>query len=121
MRKAMKDFTFSDGTFIPKGTAITAASRAVHYDEASYPNAHEFKPFRFADLQGDEEGVDHQYISTTPEYLAFGHGKRAWYVSVLPITSGQDTSLRPRPCLCHSRAKVHVGSHRDNLRRQVGG
>ena len=93
MRKAMKDFTFLDGTFIPKGTDIAAASRSVHYDEAFYPDAHEFKPFRFADLQGDEEGVDHQYISTAPEYLAFGHGKRAWYVSGLPIASDRDTSL----------------------------
>ena len=93
MRKAMKDFTFLDGTFIPKGTDIAAASRSMHYDEAFYPDAHEFKPFRSVDLQRDEEGGVHQYISTTPEYLAFGHGKHAWYVPVLRIASGRDTSL----------------------------
>ena len=80
-RKALKDFTFEDGTFIPKGTAIAAAARCVHHDDAFYPNAHEFEPFRFADLrEEDGEGAEHQYVSTTPEYLPFGYGRHAWCV-----------------------------------------
>ena len=62
-RKALKDFTFEDGTFIPKGTAIAAAARCVHHDDAFYPNAHEFEPFRFADLrEEDGEGAEHQCL-----------------------------------------------------------
>ena len=79
-RKALKDYTFSDGTFIPKGTVMMAAARCVHYDEEIYPNAHTFEPFRFSDLRGEDgEGAEHQYLSTAPEFLPFGHGPHAWY------------------------------------------
>ena len=45
VRKAMKDFTFSDGTFIPKGTMIGVATRSLHHDEKFYRNANVFQPF----------------------------------------------------------------------------
>ena len=80
IRRALKDFTFSDGTFVPKGTVVVAATRSVHYDEAYYPNAHVFEPFRFADLgKKDGEDVKYHFVSTATEYLAFGHGRHAWY------------------------------------------
>lgn len=78
-RKALEDFTFSDGTFIPKGTIITTPTRSIHFDEALYPNAHAFEPFRFADMRQEEgEEVKHHLVSTTPQYLAFGHGRHGW-------------------------------------------
>ncbi|KAF8555102.1 cytochrome P450 [Imleria badia] len=78
LRKASKDFTFSDGTFVPKGTTIVAAARSVHRDEAVYERALTFDPFRFAHMrEGDGEGVKHQYVSTSPEYIPFGHGRHA--------------------------------------------
>ncbi|KAG8219285.1 cytochrome P450 [Butyriboletus roseoflavus] len=77
-RKAMKDFTFSDGMFVPKGTTISAAARSIHRDETFYENPDAFEPFRFADLRGEDgEGVKHQLVSTTTEYLPFGHGRHA--------------------------------------------
>ena len=80
-RKALKDFTFSDGTFVPKGTTIVAAIRSIHHDEEFYENADTFEPFRFADLrEEDGEALKHQYASTTTEYLPFGLGRHAWYV-----------------------------------------
>ena len=85
MRKALKDFTFSDGTFIPKGTMVVTAARAMHRDEDFYNNAHAFEPFRFADLQEEnDEGIKHQLASTTSEYLTFGLGRRAWYALYFP-------------------------------------
>ena len=79
-RKAMKDFTFSDGTFIPKGTMIGVAARCLHYDEKFYENPNVFRPFRFAEMHGeDSDGAKHQFVSTSIEYLPFGHGKHAWY------------------------------------------
>ena len=81
VRKAMKDFTFSDGTFIPKGTMIGVATRSLHYDEKFYKNANVFQPFRFAEMhEEDTVGVKYQFVSTSIEYLPFGHGKQAWYV-----------------------------------------
>ena len=90
MRKVLKDFTFSDGTFVPKGTTIIVASRAIHHDEAFYDNADTFEPFRYADLPELEgEGMKYQLVSTTTEYLPFGLGRHAWYglsFSLFPIT-----------------------------------
>ena len=89
-RKALKDFTFSDGTFLPKGTMIVAAARPIHHDGAFYENARAFEPFRFADLhEEDGEDAKYQFTSMTTEYLPFGHGRRAWYglsLSLYPTT-----------------------------------
>jgi len=77
-RKAMKDFTFSDGTVVPKGTSVVAASRSIHLDNELYENADMFEPFRFANMrEEDRDSVKHRYISTNLEYLSFGHGKHA--------------------------------------------
>ncbi|KAG8219275.1 cytochrome P450 [Butyriboletus roseoflavus] len=92
-RKALKDFTFSDGTFVPKGTTILAPIRSIHYDEEYYGNAYAFEPFRFADLrEEDGEGMKYQFTSTTTNYLPFGHGRHAWYAlsfSLFPMTIRQ--------------------------------
>ncbi|KAH7886354.1 cytochrome P450 [Phlebopus sp. FC_14] len=77
-RVALKDFTFSDGTVIPKGARVSYASRAMHRDDSIYENAGVFEPFRFADIREEEgEGVKHQFVATHPEYLTFGHGRHA--------------------------------------------
>lgn len=77
-RKAMKDFTFSDGTFIPAGSIISAASVATHTNEEFYDDAQVFNPWRFSDMRSEEgEGTKHQMVSTSTEYIAFGHGRHA--------------------------------------------
>jgi len=77
-RQAMKDFSFSDGTVIPKGTIVAVASRATHFDNDNYEHADMFDPFRFANVRSEDgEGVKHQFSSTNPEYLPFGHGQHA--------------------------------------------
>jgi cytochrome P450 len=80
-RKALRDYTFSDGTFVPKGATISAAATPIHYDEAFYPNAARFEPFRFVDASegGGENGSKSRFVSTANEFLPFGHGKHAWY------------------------------------------
>ncbi|RDX53553.1 cytochrome P450 [Lentinus brumalis] len=77
-RKALKDTTLLDGTFIPKGTLIAAASYPTHYDEGIYENASTFDPFRFARMRAAEgEGTKHHLVHTSLEYMSFGHGKHA--------------------------------------------
>jgi len=77
-RKALKDFTFSDGTFIPKNTLVSAAAGPIHLDAANYEHADVFDGFRFASMRdGDGQGVKHQMVSTTSDYLPFGHGRHA--------------------------------------------
>ena len=82
MRKAKQDFTLSDGTFIPAGTLVAGASTATHRDARNYDNPEVFDPLRFADMRSEEgASIKHQFVSTSPEYVPFGHGKHAWYVS----------------------------------------
>ncbi|KIJ21175.1 hypothetical protein PAXINDRAFT_65823 [Paxillus involutus ATCC 200175] len=77
-RKAMKDFTFSDGTVVPKGTFVVTATQATHLDNEIYENAGTFDPFRFANMhEEDGEGAKHSSVSIHSGYLAFGHGKHA--------------------------------------------
>jgi len=84
-RRATEDFTFSDGTYIPKGTFISAAATPMHHDDDFYNNARVFKPWRISDkLAEDGEVPDNgaartseSMATTSTEYLAFGLGKHA--------------------------------------------
>ncbi|KAH8105091.1 cytochrome P450 [Cristinia sonorae] len=80
-RKAMKDFTFSDGTFIPKGTIVSATSRATHFDDENYENAQVFDPWRFAKMEKtdstDTAALRNQFVNARPDMLTFGIGKHA--------------------------------------------
>lgn len=78
-RKALKDMTLSDGTFIPAGTILMAASTATHLDPDNYEDPTVFNPWRFSDMRDkDGEGTRHQLVSTSADYISFGHGKHAW-------------------------------------------
>ena len=76
----MKDYTFADGTTVPKGSILVAASHAIQKDESFYENAHQFDGFRFSNLR-EREGENARYLAanTSTEFLHFGHGHHAWY------------------------------------------
>ena len=79
-RQAMKDVVLVDGTVLPKGTLVAAPAFTMHHDEEKYPNAHEFDPFRFARMRGvdDQERTKYQLTTTSLDWVAFGHGRKAW-------------------------------------------
>ena len=81
-RKTMMDYTFADGTFIPKCTLIGIGINAVHFDNSVYENARVFEPFRFVTDKVNVEGAKHRFVTTGADYLTFGHGKHAWYVAL---------------------------------------
>lgn len=86
MRKALKDVTLSDGTYIPTGTMVYAAATATHRDPDNYDNPDMFDPFRFSDAKESEnDRIKQQYVSTSPDYIPFGHGKHAWFVCILKM------------------------------------
>ena len=76
VRLALQDFTFSDGTFVPKGSTVGTTSQAVHLDNTVYENAAQFDGFRFSRLS-DSDNARHQIVSTSVDFLAFGAGKHA--------------------------------------------
>ena len=79
-RKVIKDYTLSDGTFLPAGTTVTANLAATHRDETFYENPEVFDGFRFERMRESsvDEGLKNQMVQTSTNYLAFGHGRHAW-------------------------------------------
>ncbi|KAI0640041.1 cytochrome P450 [Trametes polyzona] len=77
-RKVLKDVTLHDGTFLPRGANVVAAADATHHDQSVYADADVFDPFRFSRLRETEgEELKHQFVNTSVDYIAFGHGKHA--------------------------------------------
>ncbi|KAH8806732.1 cytochrome P450 [Flagelloscypha sp. PMI_526] len=74
LRKVMTDFTFSDGTTVPRGNLICFAAVSAHQSNEVYPDADTFNGLRFY----QEDGTTKPSI-TTPGYhwLVFGHGSHA--------------------------------------------
>ena len=78
-RRALKDITLSDGTFIPQGSIFVAASASTHMDNQNYEDATVFNPWRFSDMREQEGGGNrYQFVSTSVDFIPFGHGKHAW-------------------------------------------
>lgn len=56
-RIAMKDYTFADGTRVPRGAGVAVPTLAIHRDEEHYARAGAFDGFRFAGVgEGLSEG-----------------------------------------------------------------
>ncbi|CCM07264.1 uncharacterized protein FIBRA_09612 [Fibroporia radiculosa] len=73
-RKAVKDYTFSDGTFIPAGTYLMAPTGAIYTDDAVYPNAVEFNPWRFSDMR-DQDDFGHGHHACPGRFFAVSEMK----------------------------------------------
>ncbi|KAI6159827.1 cytochrome P450 [Pisolithus thermaeus] len=76
-RKAMKDLTLADGTFIPKGTHLSVPTYVFHRDGVVYDSPCKFNPFRFSKLSDRGESARHQMVAVTQDYFPFGYGKHA--------------------------------------------
>ena len=65
-RKALKDFTFSNGMTVPKGSRVCVPSDAIHNDSEYYPGPHVFNGFRFSEMMVSVgESVNHQLVCIT--------------------------------------------------------
>jgi hypothetical protein len=91
-------FTFSNGVFVPPGTAVATPSYPIHHDEKIYPNPNKFDGFRFSRMREKEgEGAKHHASSTSLDFLYFGHGQHGWYapLPLLQFASCEDSSEFP--------------------------
>ncbi|GLB35977.1 putative cytochrome P450 [Lyophyllum shimeji] len=76
LRKSRTDYTFSDGTHVPKGTILAVACAATHADPSKYPSPQTFDAFRF--VQGSGQAASRYQLSTTaPDFLGWGYGRAA--------------------------------------------
>ncbi|KAH7028649.1 cytochrome P450 monooxygenase [Macrophomina phaseolina] len=79
-RLVKKPITLSNGTLLPAGTQLIVPAGYISLDDEVWgPRADEFRGFRFAELRGarPEDGHKHQFISTSPNAMHFGHGRRS--------------------------------------------
>lgn len=76
-RMAEKPVTLSEGVRIPKG-ALTIVSIERMQDTTLFPEPSVFKGDRFLKLR-EQPGQENswQFVTTSPEHLAFGHGKHS--------------------------------------------
>ena len=73
-RVAVKDFTFSDGTTIPRGTSISFSADKVHFNDKVYEDPLRFDGFRFSKMR-EESTKNVGMISSSPDHIPFGHGR----------------------------------------------
>ncbi|KAL7270412.1 hypothetical protein RUND412_006885 [Rhizina undulata] len=78
-RTAIKPYTFADGTHVPAGCTISAASGSRYKDSDIYPDPEKFDAYRFVKLRKaypQREGEFH-FSSVNPDTLGFGDGRHA--------------------------------------------
>ncbi|KAF4816228.1 Cytochrome P450 monooxygenase ATR2 [Colletotrichum siamense] len=78
-RRATRDVTLSDGTFIPKGTKLEFPTFAIHRDTDFYEDATSFDGYRFLKKRHEDEetSAKHHYVSARKDMLGWGYGKTA--------------------------------------------
>ncbi|KAF4944618.1 hypothetical protein FSARC_14623 [Fusarium sarcochroum] len=82
-RKVLVDnFKTEDGYHIPKGSIISFLARPAQTDNEVYEDGLKFDPFRFSRARElaesrNEKAPAASFVSTSPEFLPFGHGKHA--------------------------------------------
>lgn len=77
-RVVVSDIVLSDGSALPKGTAVAVPSWSVTRDDRLWADPTTFDGFRFAKLR-EEPGSEHKYQFATagPDSLSFGYGPQA--------------------------------------------
>ena len=78
-----KGVTLPSGEHLPFGSKVGVTSYAVHHDESVYKNALEFNALRFSDDrdEADKNGRA-SLVASSDHFMAFSHGRHAWYVHV---------------------------------------
>ncbi|RSL54937.1 hypothetical protein CEP54_009622 [Fusarium duplospermum] len=77
MRLDLDDVKLSDGTVIPKNTGVAVSSHRM-WDPSLHPNPDQWDGTRFYKMRDDPAKQNSsQLVSTSPDYLAFGHGQNA--------------------------------------------
>jgi cytochrome P450 len=116
-RGVMKEVVAKDGVTLPSGQHLPCGAKVgihaspVHRDEDIYSDAREFKPFRFRNMGSPFEshlptddsfekvdGKGIPLVTTSSNFMAFSHGKHAWCVPFLLLTSQLSLPLLPVRC-----------------------
>lgn len=76
-RVAMRDITLDEGVFVRKGQYTMVDSYGMQ-DPTIHENPEKFDIYRFMRMRETSGGANKaQLVTTSPDHLAFGHGKHA--------------------------------------------
>ncbi len=124
-RYTLKAITLRDGTHIPAGCLIEAASKPVLMDPELYPNPTTFDPYRFVRLRTTDaldpisykNREQYQFVSVTKENMSFGYGRHACpgrffaaneiKLILANLLLNYDMKLPPPPAQADSKAKLY--------------
>ena len=68
----LNDFTFSDGTTIPRGAVVSVSAHNAHSNDKVYEDPLRFDGFRFSRMrEGSAKKVG--MVSSSQDHLSFGH------------------------------------------------
>ena len=79
---AKEDLTTPQGVHLPRGSVLAVPAYTTMNDPTTYADPQTFRPFRFV-AQGGDDSADiikekrQAYATTSPDFLAFGHGRHA--------------------------------------------
>ncbi|KZT50825.1 cytochrome P450 [Calocera cornea HHB12733] len=74
-RKAMRDVTLSDGTFVPKGAKVMLNLYGVHHDPELFPRPDEFDPWRYSRrVEAGESEAGNALATASSDFLFWGGG-----------------------------------------------
>ena len=74
-RVALKDFTFSDGTTIPRGTTVCIPRSVAHFNDKVYEDPSKFDGFRFSKMLERSTKKKVGIVSSNQDHLPFGLGR----------------------------------------------
>lgn len=81
---AKEGVTLPSGEHLPYGAKVGVTAYAIHHDESVYRNAYEYDAFRFCSetKKDDKDCSMHSLVTSSDQFMAFSHGRHAWYVTI---------------------------------------
>jgi len=76
-RIMQQSYTLEDGTHLPRGTYVCIPTYPIENNPTITDNPEAFDGLRSYKKRQDDHEVQHQFTSTEPSVLSFGHGKTA--------------------------------------------
>lgn len=78
-RKAVKDFRFSDGTYVPAGNLVAVPQHAIMRDAKYYQDPDRFNPYRFYTPREREwSDAIHKFTDVSMQYPYWGAQTKPW-------------------------------------------
>ena len=77
IRVTRKDYTFTDGTLIPRGTKVSVSPTQAHHDPETHETPEQLEGFCFAKMRLQQDSKKCDVVATSPKFLPFGYGRHA--------------------------------------------